>query len=306
MSNIRARLPHLDPLVAFEAAARLGSFKHAADELCVTASAVSQQIRALESQMNVALFERGHRSVWLTDRGKDFHNSVVVALNHLANAADEARLNDGKERLKIATDTSFAAHWFIPRLPKFEALHPDISLHIMVTDVRNDLLNGDCQVAMVHGEGDWRGYVTEQLFGEEVFPVCSPDYLEKWNGTITPNDLVNADLLDLDYEKWNWMNWAIWLTEMNISMPNLPRKLRMNSYPLLVDAAKRGAGIALAWRYLVDDDLVNGSLIRPLDHSVKTKYGYHIASPFNDKRSHATDCFVEWLLSERNLQRACI
>ncbi len=302
MQDMRRRLPHLDPLIAFEAAARHGSFKLAAQELCVTASAVSQQIRALEAQLNVTLFQRGHRSVHLSEQGEAFRKSVVLALSHLANAADELRVGEGKERLGIATDTSFAAHWLMPRLPRFTERHPGISLRIMVTDVRDDLLGEGVQVAVVHGQGNWPGHVTEPLFDEEVFPVCAPEYLSRWEGAFGLEDLVRADLLDLDYEKWDWMNWAIWLTERGVSLPEGPRTLSMNSYPLLIDAARRGAGVALAWRHLVDDDLARGVLVRPVQASVKTSFGYHIASAFNATSSRATSAFIGWLLDERDRQ----
>ena len=301
MLMMQKRLPQLDPLIAFDAAARHASFLLASKELNVTASAVSQQIRNLETQLGVSLFNRGHRSVQLTERGKDFHTSVSFALTHLAGATDEVRNRDGAEQLVIATDTSIAAQWLIPRLERFEALYPDISLRIKVTDVQAGLLNETFQIALVHGDGELRGYVTELLFEEEVFPVCAPGYLEQWEGTFTARDLARAKLLDLDYEQWHWMNWAIWLSEMALPPPNAPRKLRMNNYPILIDAAKRGAGIALGWRYLVDDDLDRGLLIKPVKESVKTKYGYHIAWPYNDNMSHAVASFKEWLDTERNV-----
>ena len=227
---------------------------------------------------------------------------MVLALSHLANAADELRVGEGKERLGIATDTSFAAHWLMPRLPRFTERHPGISLRIMVTDVRDDLLGEGVQVAVVHGQGNWPGHVTEPLFDEEVFPVCAPEYLSRWEGAFGLEDLVRADLLDLDYEKWDWMNWAIWLTERGVSLPEGPRTLSMNSYPLLIDAARRGAGVALAWRHLVDDDLARGVLVRPVQASVKTSFGYHIASAFNATSSRATSAFIGWLLDERDRQ----
>ena len=298
MQELRKQLPTLDPLVAFEAAARHASFALAAKELNVTGSAVSQQIRTLESQLGVSLFERRHRSVHLTDRGKEFQNSVSVALMHLVNATNQVRTNDGAEQLQIATDTSIAALWLAPRLPRFEAMFPDVSARIHVTDVHTDLLNSDFQIAIVHGDGNWRGYESQPLFHEEVFPVCAPTYLDRWQGSFDTSSLSQSNLLDLEYEHWHWMNWAIWLTEMNLPLPDRPRKMRINNYPLIIDAAKRGAGIALGWRHLIDDDITNGSLVRPVEGSVKTHYAYHIAWPFNDTISPVAERFKEWLIKE--------
>lgn len=303
MQTMRQRLPQLDPLIAFEAAARHGSFKLAAQELCITPSAISQQIRGLECQLNVALFERGHRSVHLTEQGREFRNSIVVALNHLANAAEQVCAKDSIERLEVSSDLSFATHWLMPRLPEFEARHPEICLQIRVSELRDELLSENVQVALVHGRGNWRGFVTEQMFEEEVFPVCAPGYLASRNGAFDLNDLAQVELLDLDYENWNWMNWAIWLTEAKLALPDQPRKFRTNSYPMLIDAAKRGAGMALAWRYLVDDDLASGTLIRPVELTIKTQYGYHVAYPYNTKITRAANCFLMWLNECRDRQR---
>lgn len=296
MLEVRKQLPQLDPLIAFEAAARHGSFARAAEEMNVTASAVSQQIRGLEAQLGIDLFTRGHRSVALTDRGREFHNSVSIALTHLVNAAAEARGPDIADTLHVATDTSIAVHWLMPRLDGFRARFPDTPLHLTVTDVQANLPDDGAAVSVVHGQGGWRGFESARLFAEEVYPVCAPDYLERWNGDFAPEDLARADLIDLEYEHWHWMNWAIWLTERNLPLPAAPRALRIGNYPALIEAARRGQGIALGWRHLVDEYLADGSLVRPVDGSVKTRYGYYVAWPYNQSLSPAAEAFRDWLL----------
>lgn len=298
MQNIRKRLPQLDPLISFEAAARHSSFALAAKELNVTASAISQQVRALERQLGVSLFDRGHRSVRLSDRGKEFKKSVAVALMHLVNATDEVKIKENSEQLHIATDTSVAALWLLPRLAQFEAICPEISFRFHVTDVQADLFDDDFQIGIVHGDGSWRGYETQLLFEEEVFPVCAPDYLDAHGEEINNATLGQLKLLDLEYEHWHWMNWAIWLTEIELPLPDIPRKLRMNNYPLIIDAAKRGAGLALGWRHLIDDEITSGALVRPVELSVKTGYAYHIVWPFNEKLSATAIKFKDWLIAE--------
>lgn len=298
MLEVRKQLPQLAPLIAFEAAARSGSFARAAKELNVTPSAVSQQIRALETQLGIALFERGHRSVRLTGRGKQFQNSVSIALTHLVNAATEVRASDDLARLQIATDTSIAALWLMPRLARFEALHPGVSVHVNVTDVQEDLLKSDFQIAIVHGDGKWRGCDSDKLFEEEVFPVCAPGYLDGHGGSIELADLPNCTLLDLEYEHWHWMNWAIWLTEMDLPLPQGSRKLRTNNYGLVIEAARRGAGVALGWQHFLDDDLASGALVRPVRGSAKTRYAYHIVWPFNEDLSPGAAAFRDVLLDQ--------
>ena len=298
MQDLKKQLPPLETLVAFEAAARHGSFALAARELNITASAVSQQIRSLESRLNAPLFVRGHRSVTLTDRGHRFQNSVSVALMHLSNAAGEIRTDDSAGHLDIATDTSMAALWLMPRLKKFQAQFPDVSLRLVATDVQADLLSSRFDLALVHGEGNWRGMEAKKLFNEEVFPVCSPEYIEHCGIVIDHNNLARCDLLDLEYEQWHWMNWAIWLTEMELPLPASPRRMNCNNYPLLMDAAKRGSGVALGWRHLVDADINNGALVAPVESVVKTRFAYYLLHSFNDQLSPVAKWFMEWVLDE--------
>jgi len=300
MLELRKRLPPLDTLIAFEAAARHASFARAANELNVTPSAVSQQIRTLETQLGFQLFERRHRAVELTDRGRLMQNSVTFALMHLLNAADEARADDAPPTLEIVTDTSVAGQWLLPRLSRFAGRHPDIAVRLTATDIRSEVLDAGVDLAILHGNGDWPGYVAERLFDEDVFPVCAPDYLARQGGTIELESLPRADLLDIDFEHWQWMNWNIWLTEAGVSLPEGPRRLRMNNYPMIIDAARRGMGIALGWRHFVDADLEAGALVRPVPQSVTTDYAYYVARPYNAVPSPTVEAFRAWLMFERD------
>jgi DNA-binding transcriptional LysR family regulator len=302
MQHVRKKLPHLDPLIAFEAAARLSSFALAARELNVTAPAVSQQIRSLETGLGVSLFQRGHRSVQLTDRGKLFQNSVSIALTHLANAADEVRIDDDFQQLEIVTDTSIAGMWLVPHLHRFEALHPECTIRLTTTDVQADLLSSDFQIAIVHGQGNWAGYESVLLFEEEVFPVCAPGYLDRYAAGIKLDELPVADLLDLEYEQWHWMNWAIWLTETGLPLPDTRRKMKMNNYPLVIDAACNGAGLALGWKRLVDDHLANGTLVTPFAETVKTQNGYYVIWPFNTEMAPIAEAFHNWIMAEFGIE----
>jgi len=298
MRHARKKLPHLDPLIAFEAAARLSSFALAARELNVTAPAVSQQIRSLETGLGVPLFQRGHRSVQLTDRGKLFQNSVSIALTHLANAADEVRIDDDLQQLEIVTDTSIASMWLVPALRRFEARHPDCTIRLTTTDVQADLLNSEFQVAIVHGQGNWIGYDSVLLFEEEVLPVCAPGYLDRFPSGLKFDQLPFADLLDLEYEQWHWMNWAIWLTETGLTLPDRRRKMKLNNYPLVIDAARNGSGLALGWKHLVGDHLANGTLVQPFAETVKTQNGYFLIWPFNTAMTPIAAAFQNWTMEE--------
>lgn len=298
MSNLKQRLPPLEPLVAFEAAARHGSFALAARELHVTASAISQQIRVLERSLQQALFDRGHRSVTLTEAGEKFYNGVRFALTHLLAAADATRSPSGPPELKLALDTSMASLWLMPRLSQLQIDWPALSLKVLTSDSESELFDSDFELALLHGNGCWQGYEASALFSDIVFPVCAPDYYRKHADKIDDHQLHRCALLDLDYQHWNWMNWTIWLTEAGLPLPARPIWLQMNHYPLLVEAARQGAGIALGWQYLIEDDLRAGTLCRITDYQVSTDNAYYIVRPYNVSHTTTAQRFHDWVIEE--------
>ena len=302
MQTLRNTLPPLEPLVAFEAAARLESFTLAAAELNITQAAVSQRIRTLEQALGTALFERAHRAVRLTASGREYQHTVSLALTHLANATREIRGAPQTARLTVAADQSIAAMWLMPRLPKFLERHPETPVRLIASDTEADCLAGDVDLTIIHGAGDWAGYGATCLFEEEVFPVCSPDHLARCGPVAGAADLTGSVLLDLEDTNWNWMNWRMWLTEQGVDLPSGDRHLRINSYPLIIEAARNGQGMALGWRHLVDDALLDGTLVRPLDRSVRTRFGYYILWPDGGEAADAAAAFRDWALEESRAQ----
>ena len=299
MQDLRRQLPQLDYLVAFEAAARLGSFTKAAHELNITQSAVSQQIRNLEQNLSLTLFERAHKSVRLTEEGKIYHNSVSLALVHLLSATNKLRQSKDQTRLTIATDVTTAALWLSPRLCKFHKQHADIQIRLISSDIQPDIFQDEVDLAITHGTGDWPGYVSEPLFTETVFPLCSPEYLKTYP-IHSLQDLEQAKLIELEYEHWNWMNWTIWLTEKGLSPGNAQMPLICNSYPTILETAAQGLGIALGWSYFADDLVNQGRLIRPIKDEVTTNYAYHIVSAFTEQPKPQVQAFRDWLIEERD------
>lgn len=270
---LNGRLPPLDLLEPFEAAARNGSFTHAADELNVTQSAISQRVRKLEELLGIKLFERHHRAIELTPQGRELLNGVSVALRHLASATEGLRQQGGRPRIKLGVDTAISHLWLSRRLQSLLTQAPVFDIDLMVTDIEAGVLNTD--VAILHGDGNWPGYVAQLLFKDEIFPVCSPDY-QRGHPIAGAQDLLGADLIDLDYIHWNWMNWSIWFTEAGMAQPQARTLLRTNSYTAQLDAARHGLGVALGWRHLLDEDLQNGTLIRPIPEHVTTQFGYYV------------------------------
>jgi len=270
---LRRNLPPLDLLLPFEASARLGSFTRAAEELSVTQSAVSQRVRKLEELLEISLFERRHRAIELTPEGRELLNGVKVALQHLTSATHSLRQREARRFLRLACDTSIGQHWLVPRIETF--LNPDspVAIDLTVSDSEAEVLGAD--VAVLHGDGQWPGFVARRLFGDMVFPVCAPGYLER-HPIATPDDLLSAELIDLDYIHWNWMNWSIWLTETGVDPASARILMRTNSYTALLDAAKAGMGVALGWGNLVDGALERGELVRPVAETVDTANGYYV------------------------------
>lgn len=303
MKRLRQQLPPLDYLIAFESAARLLSFTAAARELALTQAAISQQIRKLEQRLGVRLFLRRHRAVQLTPAGRQYQHTVAMALAHLADATTEARGIAAGARLTIAADQSVAALWLMPRLAGLRALLPEVALRLVVSDEEADLLDEDVQAAILHGDGAWPGFEAARIFPEEVFPVCSPGYLTDNPAIATPEGLAAALLLDLEDEHWNWITWRIWLTELAIARPAAHRPLSISSYPLVIEAARAGQGVALGWRHLVDDDLESGRLVQPLARSVATSFGYHLVWPARARPLPEALAFCGWVREETRRQR---
>ncbi len=300
MQKLKKGLPPLEPLIAFEAAARHLSFTRAADELDLSQAAVSQQIRNLEQNLGTALFIRSHRAVRLSSAGRSYQHTVSSALRHLAAATTDLRKPARSERLTIAADQSIAAMWLMPRLPEFQQEHVSVRLRLLASDDESDCLGDEIQMAIIHGDGHWPGYHTHRLFAEEVFAVCSPEYLQSMPLIGSATDLLNGQLLELEDEHWNWINWQTWLSRNDTHLPAGHAALQINSYPLLIEAAKNGQGIALGWRYLVDADMQKGSLVKALDACVETQYGYYLVWPERSEQSYAAKQFLRWAIAQHS------
>jgi putative choline sulfate-utilization transcription factor len=286
----------MDTLAAFEAAARHQSFTVAARELHLTQAAVSRQIRILEENLGTRLFTRSHRAVQLTASGRAFQHTVAMALSHLVSACKEIRERPTSASVTVATDQSIAWMWLMPRLSRFRDKFPNIPVRMIVSDFEADTLSQDIDIAIIHGDGHWSGYRSNRLFEEEVFPVCSPAFLETHGPVCKVNELAGLTLLELEDDHWDWMNWRIWLTENGVKTPIGKHSMRINNYPLAIQAACDGLGMALGWRYLVDKHIEDGTLVKPIDAHVKTKYGYYVVYSADNTPSPHARCLIDWIL----------
>lgn len=298
MQNLQKRLPNVSGLVAFEAAARHQSFTRAADELHVTQAAVSQQIKGLEEQLGTQLFYRKHRAIVLTAAGRRFQGVVAMALEHIAVAADELRQAGPENSVTVGVTHAVASFWLLPRMPKFRAAHPGIEVHVLATDVELEEVRDRIDAGIRYGKGRWPGFRAHRLSTTEVFPVCSPDYRLRRPALTRPEDLLDETLLSLEDARWNWIDWPAWFAEQGVKRPKGQPGLKVNSYPLLIQAARNAQGIALGWRFLIDDLLETGELIRALEASVETGQGFYLVTPEDAAPSSQANAFFEWVVDE--------
>lgn len=296
MDNLRRTLPPLDPLVAFEAAARLASFTAAARELNLTQAAISRQIRLLEANLGQRLFVRAHRRVALTAEGRDLQHTVALALRHLAHAAQDLRRERPGARITIGADAAIAALWLLPRLGDLRATFPDRVVRLIASDEDAVCLGAGIDIALLHGDGMWPGRRVDRLFAEEIFPVCAPAYRDRVLASGDLRGLADATLIDLEDEHRDWVNWRVWLTERGMADLPTARRLRFNSYPLVVEAAADGLGVALGWRHLVDAALAQGRLVRPMAASLTTRFAYWLVTA--PALSEDAAAVAAWLLTQ--------
>jgi len=291
------RLPPLNALRAFEAAARHLSFLKAAEELHVTAGAISQQIRTLEDHLGLKLFRRLPRGVLLTDAGQRYGRRMGELLDQIAAATrDLARKSDGSV-LTVTTMPSFAARWLIPRLGAFGRLHPKIAVRTLADDKLATFKDDDIDLAIRFGSGKYPGLATDFLFSEEVFPVCSPRLLEGSVPLAELSDLAHHTLLhDEPHPGLHELEWSAWLATQGVHDIDAHQGPRFTYTHMSLTAAAMGQGVALGTSVLCADDLESGRLVRPFPNRVVADFGYYLVYPPMALERPLVEAFRRWLL----------
>lgn len=268
-----ARLP-LTGLRVFEAAARHESFLYAAEELAITPGAVSRQIKALETELAVRLFERSNRAVRLTDIGRQLAVGVSQGIGMLEDAVREAR-SPQQAVLAVSAMHSFAARWLVPRLHHFNARHPDIQVLVAASDTTVDLQRDRYDVAIRFGRGPYPGFAAKKLVSLFLFPVCSPRLLEE-TPLPHPGDLAKVQLLRDVHLAQGEPDWADWLEIAGAPQVDWRRAQQFSNVYLAIEAAMAGRGVALAEASLVQDELASGRLVKPFDIELLSSYSQWI------------------------------
>jgi len=290
------RLPPLIAVRYFEAAARHLSFTKAAQELHVTHSAVSHQIKALEEWLGVPLFRRLNRSLVLTEGGQAYARPVREALEKLGEASRALRSREQSGTLTVSVMPSFAAKFLVPRLGSFRHAHPDIDVRISASERLVDFAREDVDVAVRSGRGNWPGLRVDRLIRENLFPVCSPKLLSGPVPLKVPADLLQHTLMhDSD---WPESMWPRWLAVAGVKVEQLKSSLSFNYSNLMIQAAIDGLGVALSQEALVRDDLASGRLVKPFDIDMPSDYAYYVVTPEAAAERPKVKAFREWLLAE--------
>ncbi|MEO8113018.1 MAG: transcriptional regulator GcvA [Phenylobacterium sp.] len=295
----RRRLPPLNALRAFEAAARHLNFSRAADELSVTPGAVSQQIQNLEDYVGAPLFKRTPKGLLLTDAAQTALPALREAFDRLAEAASLLTAAVDGRRLTLTAAPSFAAKWLVPRLGAFEQAHPQVDVWLSAGLELVDLTAGEIDVAIRYGAGRYPGLEVRRLMSETVIPVVSPD-LAKEHPLDTPDDLKSHTLLhdgspDPDD---SCPDWSMWLAARGLRGIDGMRGPRFNQSSLVIEAALNGRGVALAKRTLAQADLDAGRLVAPLQIATAVDFAYYLVHPKAKGRLPQVKAFIGWIEAE--------
>jgi putative choline sulfate-utilization transcription factor len=293
-------LPPLDLFHTFEAVARHRSFTLAAGELCLTQSAVSRQIKTLEQALGLRLFHRLHRAIDLSAEGQRLFESVTRGLDDVSGCLAELGAAAKAPQITVCASVGFAWFWLMPRLERYRALQPDTDLRVLATDQPVLPGTGEVDLAILFGSGQWDGLHAQLLFGEKVYPVCSPAYLRDHPELRRPEDLMDQTLLHLEYGKASLggVDWRTWLLRQGVNGQPVRRGLRFNSYPMVLQSAEAGHGVALGWSYITDPLLAEGRLVCPVDRSMETQDGYYLCTSNDATSAPATAAFLDWIVGE--------
>lgn len=308
------RLPPLNALRAFEAAARHLSFKQAAAELAVTPTAISHQLRGLEEYLGFPLFRRLTRALELTAEGRAMLPKVSEGLACFAAAIENTRRRETAGRLNIASPPAFATRWLIRRLPEFSLRHPEVRLHMSAAlntiDARDgapsgmeglDVREDETALAIRFGRGHYPGCRVDRLFSPEYTPVCAPALAAAVGGFDSPRALAACVLLHDDTipELMDRPTWAEWLREAGVGPAagiDAEAGMHFSDPSLVLSAALDGVGVALASKVLVDAELSAGRLLAPFSTILRRPQAYYLVAPEAVAERPIVRAFREWLL----------
>ncbi|MDP5253131.1 MULTISPECIES: LysR substrate-binding domain-containing protein [unclassified Vibrio] len=262
MSFNRQKIPPLSCLVMFESAARLGSITQASKELFVSPTAVSKQLKNLETSLNMTLLHRSKQGVELSVDGKRYYKKVVEALTILASECEPDLGHSNKNELDLEVGLCFLHFWLLPRLDDFRKAHPDIQLNLSVNNDYNvGMDDSQYDIAFYYSQVDGSNKHNYLVFHERMQLVCSPAFLEQQGGKIDLQQVFDLPLIMLKNERPNWEGWQSWSKQLNLDYHKPRQVLKVNDQVAVIQAALNNAGLALAWDWQIRDHIQQGQLI---------------------------------------------
>ncbi len=286
-----SRLPPLNPLRTFEAAARHGSFTRAAEELHVTPAAVSRQVKLLEEYLGVELFERDATGVHLLAEARTFATGLGRAFRQIASATDEFRSSTSSSILTLRGYSTFLFKWLVPRLPAFQALHPQIRVRMIGGSLATETTRTEADVFIRYGDGKWPGVQVLHLFSDELLPFTSPTLARG------PLDAAHIAALPLLMLRSRQSDWREWLAVAGYGGA-VPAATAFEDLAVVFEFARQGLGVALAQRAYLDDELRSGALVLLSDIALRRPTGYCALCTPEAAARPKVRAFLDWLATQ--------
>lgn len=299
---MRRRLPPISALRALEAAARYASFTKAAEKLHVTQSAISHQVKLLEDLWELKLFERKGQRLVVTPMGLELAHVTRDFFDRIEGVLESAQASRAREPLRLDTLQSFAVKWLVPRLGSFHGRHPSIDLWISTHDHLVDFDYNEVDIAIHLGNGNFPGLHATLLLEEEVFPVCTPEFLERVGKPDSPRALLDYPLLLRTGEPAH-TNWREWFESAGVTDARLRDGLRFPDTNMALEAAMKGLGVALARTAHVVDELAARQLVRLFSIRCPSNVAYYLLCPAGREKQPSIATFRDWVLGELRTMR---
>ncbi|WP_434526977.1 transcriptional regulator GcvA [Photorhabdus asymbiotica] len=289
------RLPPLNALRVFDAAARHLSFTKAAEELFVTQAAVSHQMKSLEDFLGLKLFRRRNRSLLLTEEGQSYYLDIKEIFTSINEATRKLQARSAKGALTVSLSPSFAIQWLVPRLSGFNLAYPGIDVRIQAVDREEDKLADDVDVAIFYGRGNWPGLRTDRLYAEYLLPVCSPSLLTGENSLKTPADLARHTLLHDSSRR----DWQAYIRQLDMQQQiNVQQGPIFSHSAMVIQAAVHGQGVALANNVMAQTEIDAGRLVCPFNDVLVSKNAFYLVCHDSQAELGKIAAFRQWVLAQ--------
>ncbi|CAQ82694.1 MULTISPECIES: transcriptional regulator GcvA [Photorhabdus] len=289
------RLPPLNALRVFDAAARHLSFTKAAEELFVTQAAVSHQMKSLEDFLGLKLFRRRNRSLLLTEEGQSYYLDIKEIFTSINEATRKLQARSAKGALTVSLSPSFAIQWLVPRLSGFNLAYPGIDVRIQAVDREEDKLADDVDVAIFYGRGNWPGLRTDRLYAEYLLPVCSPSLLTGENPLKTPADLARHTLLHDSSRR----DWQAYIRQLDMQQQiNVQQGPIFSHSAMVIQAAVHGQGVALANNVMAQTEIDAGRLVCPFNDVLVSKNAFYLVCHDSQAELGKIAAFRQWVLAQ--------